>query len=60
MRIDKLKVLDEQEIRRIHQGSLEVLATVGLKVELKKMRRLLADLGCAVDESKKIVLRRRR
>ena len=55
MQIDKLKVLDEQEIRTIHQGSLELLAEVGLKVELKKMRRLLADLGCAVDENQKIV-----
>jgi trimethylamine--corrinoid protein Co-methyltransferase len=55
MKIDRLKVLDEQEIRTIHQHSLEVLSEVGIKVELKKMRSLLADLGCAVDEKEKLV-----
>lgn len=55
MKIDKLKILDEQEIKTIHQYSLEVLSEVGLKVELKKMRRLLADLGCPIDENEKRV-----
>jgi trimethylamine:corrinoid methyltransferase-like protein len=55
MKLEKFKVLDEQEIKTIHQSSLELLSEVGIKVELKKMRNLLADLGCAVDEVKKIV-----
>lgn len=55
MKIEKFRVLDAQEIRAIHQHSLEVLSEVGLKVELKKMRRLLADLGCTVDEDEKTV-----
>ena len=55
MKLEKLKVLDEQEIKTIHNASLELLSEVGIKVELKKMRHLLADLGCAVDESRKLV-----
>ena len=55
MKISKLEVLDAQEIKIIHQHSLEVLAEVGIKVELKKMRQLLADLGCDVNETEKRV-----
>ena len=55
MKISKLKVLDEQEIKTIHQQTLEVLSQVGIKVELKKMRNLLEDRGCDVDENKKLV-----
>ena len=55
MKISKLEVLDAQEIKIIHQHSLEVLAEVGIKVELKKMRQLLADLGCEVNETEKRV-----
>lgn len=55
MKIDKLNVLDTQEIKTIHQHSLDVLSEVGIKVELKKMRNMLADLGCKVDEKEKRV-----
>ncbi len=55
MKISRLAVLDEQEIKTIHQHTLEVLSEVGLKVALKKMRQLLADLGCDVDENQKRV-----
>ena len=55
MKISKLEVLDTQEIKTIHQHSLEVLADVGIKVELKKMRQLLADLGCEVNQKEKLV-----
>ncbi len=53
MKINRLKVLDEQEITTIHQHTLEVLSEVGIKVELKKMREMLRDLGCDVDENNK-------
>ena len=55
MKINSLKVLDGQEITTIHQHSLEVLSDVGIKVELKKLRDMLRDLGCAVDEDSKRV-----
>ena len=55
MQINKLKVLDGQEINTIHRHTLEVLSEVGIKVELKKMRDMLKDLGCEVDETTKQV-----
>jgi trimethylamine--corrinoid protein Co-methyltransferase len=48
-------VLSPTEIQTIHQHSLQILEDVGIKVELKKMRDLLRDMGCPVDESSKIV-----
>ena len=55
MKLETFKVLGEQEIQTIHESSLELLSDVGIKVELKKMRNLLTDLGCAVDEDEKVV-----
>lgn len=55
MKIERLRVLDEQEIKTIHQHTLEILSEVGIKVEVKKMRNMLMDLGCYVDEKKKMV-----
>ena len=55
MKINRLEVLDPQEIETINQHSLEVLSEVGIQVDLKKMRYLLADLGCEVDEKEKRV-----
>ena len=55
MKSAKWQVLSDTEIRTIHEHSLEILDQTGIKVEVKKMRRLLQDLGCPVDESTKIV-----
>ncbi len=55
MKTNTLKVLDEQEIVEIDRRSLEILDAVGIQVNLKKMRNLLADLGCRVDENEKRV-----
>jgi trimethylamine--corrinoid protein Co-methyltransferase len=55
MKPTPFQVLSDDEIRRIHQCTLEVLNDVGIFVELKKMRDLLADNGCQVDETSRIV-----
>ncbi|MCP4753991.1 MAG: hypothetical protein GY866_24165 [Proteobacteria bacterium] len=55
MKIERLKILDEQEIKKIDQGSLEILDEVGMHVDVKRMRRMLADVGCRVDEKEKRV-----
>ncbi len=55
MKSSRFQVLSESEIREIHERSLEKLSEVGVKVEVKKMRNILADIGCKVDEAKKIV-----
>ncbi len=55
MKSTAFKVLSDSEIRLIHQKSLEILESIGIRVNVKKMRNLLADHGCRVDESSKIV-----
>ncbi|MGW8320361.1 MAG: trimethylamine methyltransferase family protein, partial [Thermodesulfobacteriota bacterium] len=55
MKLEPMKVLAEDEIAKIREQSLEILQTTGVRVMLKKMRSLLADHGCQVDEASKIV-----
>ena len=55
MKSVKFQVLSEKEIKQIHGLSLEVMEEVGIKVEVKKMRDILNDIGCKVDEAKRIV-----
>ncbi|MBU2646156.1 trimethylamine methyltransferase family protein [bacterium] len=55
MKSSALKVLSESEIREIHRHGLDLLEHTGIRVNVKKMRHLLADHGCRVDESSRIV-----
>jgi trimethylamine--corrinoid protein Co-methyltransferase len=55
MKSSKFQVYDEKEIRTIHNASLEILEKTGVRVNLKKLREILSDCGCSVDESEKIV-----
>jgi trimethylamine:corrinoid methyltransferase-like protein len=55
MKLARLEVLSESEVKQIHQHTLEILENTGIRVALKKMRELLADSGCKVDETSKIV-----
>jgi trimethylamine--corrinoid protein Co-methyltransferase len=55
MKLARLEVLSEDEVTQIHQRTLEILENTGIRVTLKKMRELLADSGCKVDETSKIV-----
>ena len=55
MKLERMKVLAENEIEKIHDQTLEILQTTGVRVMLKKMRSLLADHGCHADEASKIV-----
>jgi len=45
----KFSVLEKDEIERIHEAALRVLAEVGLKVKSEEALRLLADAGASVD-----------
>ncbi len=51
----KLEVLSAKEIEEIREATSEVLQETGVKVEVKKMRQILSDLGCKADEKTKIV-----
>jgi trimethylamine--corrinoid protein Co-methyltransferase len=55
MKSSRFEVLSPQEIDQIKQATLEVLEQAGIKVEVKKMRGILADLGCKVDEKTRVV-----
>ena len=55
MHCSNLSVLSDSEIQNIHQCSLEVLAEIGIRVHLKKMRTLLAEHGFQVDECDRTV-----
>ena len=49
------KVLTNDEIKEIHQATLQVLEEVGVRVEYKPALKLMADYGCNVNFDKKIV-----
>ena len=49
------KVLADDQIKHIHEASLEVLAEVGVRVEYRPALELMADCGCNVDFDKRIV-----
>ncbi len=55
MKSSSFRVLSDDEIKKIHQHTLEILEDVGIRVVVKKMRDMLRDLGCQVDEETKIV-----
>jgi trimethylamine--corrinoid protein Co-methyltransferase len=55
MKPQRLEFLSPREIEKLRDHTLEILENTGIKVTLKKMRELLADHGCPVDESSKIV-----
>ena len=49
------KVLTDDQIKDIHEASLEVLAEVGVRIEYRPALELMASCGCNVDFDKRIV-----
>lgn len=49
------KVLTDDQIKDIHEASLEVFAEVGVRVEYRPALELMASCGCNVDFDEKIV-----
>ncbi|MFW9874751.1 MAG: trimethylamine methyltransferase family protein [Candidatus Thorarchaeota archaeon] len=50
MRLTKLEVLTNEEIELIHNNTLELLETIGVKVESPEARAFLIEHGCFVDD----------
>lgn len=50
-----LQVLSKQDIELIHEGALKVLERTGAKFLDERMRKILSENGCEVDESTFIV-----
>ncbi|UCC19467.1 MAG: trimethylamine methyltransferase family protein [Promethearchaeota archaeon] len=49
MRLTKLEVLTNEEIELIHNNTLELLETIGVKVESPETRAFLKENGCFID-----------
>ncbi|MFW9828207.1 MAG: trimethylamine methyltransferase family protein [Candidatus Thorarchaeota archaeon] len=50
MKLNKLKVLNKEEIEIIHENTLELLETIGVKVESPNTRAFLIERGCIADD----------
>lgn len=57
MQLNQFKVLDEQEISKVHQASLEILSEVGMVIYSKEVLELLNDAGAIVNFKKNIANR---
>jgi trimethylamine--corrinoid protein Co-methyltransferase len=55
MKTTRFEVLSQQEVGRIHAASMEVLATVGIKVDYGTARDLFRRAGAAVDDEQACV-----
>jgi trimethylamine--corrinoid protein Co-methyltransferase len=51
----QLKILEKEEVERIHYAVLEVLENVGVKVESEEARKILVNAGCEIEKKKGIV-----
>ena len=50
-----IRLLSDGEIRKIQSSSLEVLENIGITIESKKVRRMLADVGAKVNDKTGLV-----
>ena len=50
-----LQVLSEDERHQVHERTLSILASTGVRVDTAQGRQILADAGAEVDETKDIV-----
>lgn len=50
-----IQVLSEEERGRVHEASLDILKTTGVRVETRQGRRILEEHGAVVDKTSKIV-----
>jgi len=55
MKTARLEVLSHEEVERIHAASMEVLATVGIKVDYGTARDLFREAGAQVDDQRQCV-----
>jgi trimethylamine--corrinoid protein Co-methyltransferase len=49
------QVLSEDERHRVHEATLDILETTGVRIETDLGRQILKDVGAVVDENTKIV-----
>jgi trimethylamine--corrinoid protein Co-methyltransferase len=54
MQLESMKVLSEQEIRAIHQASLDILDGCGVKILSPRLLSLLKEKGIRTDQEKRL------
>lgn len=55
MKMEKLKVLSTDEIELIHSASIELLSTVGIKIDAQDVRELFQEKGAIINDNTKFV-----
>jgi trimethylamine--corrinoid protein Co-methyltransferase len=55
MKLSPLQVLSSEEIKAIHEASIDILANTGVKVHSRRMLNFLVDKGLNVDIDRQIV-----
>ena len=55
MQLSKIKVLNDDEIKKIHNASMEILSEVGIHIQSRNALLFLEDKGLKVDHDKFIV-----
>jgi trimethylamine--corrinoid protein Co-methyltransferase len=51
-----ISALNEGQIARVHEGSLHVLSSVGVRVDAERARRLLSQAGARAGEGRRVFL----
>jgi len=47
--VKRFQLLEEEEIKTIHEATLEILEKIGIRCKSEKFREVLADNGCKVE-----------
>ena len=55
MKTSRFEVLSQAEVERIHAASMEILATVGIRVDYGRGREIFRQAGAAVDDAAQCV-----
>jgi len=53
--VNTFKILSEQDVQKLHSASLDILNTIGLKVDSEKARKMLAEAGAKVNHETMMV-----
>jgi len=53
--MNTFKILSEQEVQKLHSAALNILNTIGLRIDSEKARKMLAEAGAKVNHETMIV-----
>jgi len=53
--MNRFKILSEQEVQKLHSASLDILNTIGIKIDSEKARKMLEEAGAKVNHETMMV-----